>query len=197
MSTTQARWRRVVPYLGVLTASLILGLGSAVLALRLSRGQLQNGPWVTSLLTGSREAGLYLRAQIAVKALFALSREETIYFIATEDGAGEPLRASCRYRLDGGELPARWWSVTAYGSDHYLIENPLGRYSFNRENLERQPDRTWTIHVGPEEQRPNWIPSGAGSGRIELTLRLYNPAPAILPQLATVSLPTIVREGCR
>jgi hypothetical protein len=76
-------------------------------------GGVSDGPWRTSLYTGSSEGGPYLRAHIAVHGLLALSREETIYYTAADDGEGNVLDGNCAYRIEGRDPPTRWWSITA------------------------------------------------------------------------------------
>lgn len=185
-------------------AAIVLGLGSAWYAVRagLSGGEIANGPWRTSLVTGSAEAGLHTRARVAVGGLLALAPSETVYWNADVDGQGEPLDARCDYRVEGEELPARWWSVTAYAADHFLIPNGAGRYSFSQTTLARSPGGPWTMRVSSEakpSEATNLLPSGrtGDSGPFALTLRLYNPAPEVYERPATVALPRIVREACR
>lgn len=185
-------------------AALVLGLGSAYQVVRsgLSGGEIANGPWRTSLLTGSQEAGLYTRARVAVGGLLALAPSETVYWNAEGDAEGRPLDARCDYRVEGVELPARWWSVTAYGADHFLIPNDAGRYSFSQTTLTRAPGGSWAMRVSTEpkpSEVSDWLPSGrsGASEPFALTLRLYNPAPEVYEQAATVALPRIEREACR
>jgi hypothetical protein len=186
--------------LGILLA-LALGLGSAWFALQhgLASGDVRVGPWRTNLATGSSEAGLYTRARVAVAGLLALAPSETIYFTAAHDDAGEPLRASCDYALTGRELPARWWSITAYAADHYLIPNAANRYSVGQTTLERAADGAWRARVSSEPSAGNWIPSGnpGARGEITLTLRLYNPHASVAADPASAKLPTLVRGECR
>jgi hypothetical protein len=182
-------------------ASLLLGLGSAYYAVSagLSGGEIANGPWRTSLVTGSQQADLWTRARVAVGGLLALAPSETVYWNADVDGEGHRLDARCDYRVEGEELPARWWSLTAYGADHFLIPNDAGRWSFSQTTLAREPGGPWTLSVSTEAKEGNWLPSGeaGASGPFALTLRLYNPAPEVVERAASVRLPRIVREGCR
>jgi len=186
--------------LGILI-SLVLGLGSAFLAVRsgLAAGDVRVGPWRTNLTTGSADAGLYTRARVAVAGLLALAPSETIYFTAATDSDGDLLRASCDYVLEGGELPARWWSITAYGADHFLIPNAAGRYSIGQTTVMRDAGGRWTARVSSQPSNGNWIPSGDpdASGELSLTLRLYNPDASVAKDAASAPLPTLVREACR
>jgi hypothetical protein len=181
--------------------SLALGLGSAYLAVRsgLAAGDVRVGPWRTNLTTGSAEAGLYTRARVAVAGLLALAPSETIYFTASSDSDGEPLRASCDYRLEGGELSARWWSITAYGADHLLLPNAAGRYSVGQTTVLHDASGRWTARVSSEPHEGNWIPSGdpGASGEISLTLRLYNPEASVARDASSAALPSLKREACR
>jgi hypothetical protein len=188
-------------------AALVLGLGSAYQAVRsgsgLAGGEVANGPWRTSFVTGSADADLYTRARVAVGGLLALAPSETVYWNAEQDAGGRLLDARCDYRVTGGELPARWWSVTAYAADHFLIPNDAGRYSFSQTTLAREPDGAWTMRVATappkSSEAATWLPSGraGASGAFALTLRLYNPAPEVYERPASLALPRIEREVCR
>lgn len=181
-------------------AALVLGLGSAWLGIRggLSGGEVSNGPWRTSLVTGSTRADLYTRARVAVGGLLALAPSETIYFDTTVDSEGASLDARCDYRVEGRELPARWWSLTVYGTDHYLVPNDAGRYSFSQTTLEHGSGGPWTVRVSTRRKPGSWLPSGrAGDGGgFALTLRLYNPAPSVSARPGAAALPRITREAC-
>jgi hypothetical protein len=186
---------------GAAVLAIALGLASAYLAVRsgLSGGEVSNGPWRTSFLTGSSDADLYTRARVAVGGLLALAPTETVYWNADTDAGGESLDARCDYRVEGDELSARWWSVTAYGADSFLIPNDGGRFSFSQTTLARAPGGPWAMTVSSEPHAGNWLPSGrsGASGPFALTLRLYNPQPSVYEQPTVVALPRIVRESCR
>jgi hypothetical protein len=190
-------WLRLA---GAAFLALVLGLASAWWTIRsgLSGGEVANGPWRTSFLTGSSDADMYTRARVAVGGLLALAPSETVYWNADRDADGAPLDARCDYRVEGEELPARWWSLTAYGADHFLIPNEPGRFSFSQTTLARAPGGPWTIQVSSEPHAGNWLPSGrtGASGPFALTLRLYNPARAVTEQPEKLALPRIVREAC-
>ncbi len=189
---------------GAAALSIGLGLFIAYESVRsgFAGGEVSNGPWRTSFVTGSTDAGLYARARVAVGGLLALAPSETVYWTAERDGAGEPLDARCDYRVAGVELPARWWSVTFYAADQFLVENDAGRYSFSQTTLARAPGGPWSLIVSSEPQPSevkNWLPSGkpGASGPFSLTLRLYNPQPAVYEQPETIALPRIERGACR
>ncbi|MDP2123691.1 MAG: DUF1214 domain-containing protein [Parvibaculum sp.] len=189
----------VLKLLASFVVALVLGVGSALLLLRGGAGlggAIAVGPWTTSAETGSADADPYTRARIAIGGLLALSRSETIYFTAATDDAGAPLRTRCAYRIIGTDPPARWWSITAYGADHFLIPNPQDRYSFGGNTLAREDDGSFVIFVGPAAADGNWIPTGEKDGTFTLTLRLYNPNEDAARDPSRIELPRIAGEAC-
>lgn len=177
--------------------AIVMGGGSALLfAERIFQSRtIENGPWRTSLLAGSPQADVYTRAAVAQSGLLALNNTEAIYFVATTDNEGRPLKGACNYVLTGGPLPARWWSITAYGSDYFLIENPKERYAFTgRELLGDDPGR-FMLSVSALRKPEPWLPVGE-RGRFSLLLRLYKPDPQIIARPQSAAMPTIKQEGC-
>jgi hypothetical protein len=191
------RGRQIAIVAAMVATGIGLGLASAWLALSLTRswGTVQNGPWRTLADAGSPNANPYTRASVAINGLLALDKSETIYFVAAADEQGHPLDAACDYRVEGRDLGARWWSLTLYGADRFLVKNNAGRYSFGPTSLAREADGGYIIRVSARPTDGNWLPSGAG-GRIFLALRLYNPAAATAADPAHAPLPHIVTERC-
>lgn len=191
--------RGVRPVLVVMLA-LLLGVGSAawVLARGVQRGGVHNGPWATNLKIGSAAADPWTRASVAIAGLLALSREETLYFTAFTDSSGAPLRTSRCYRIAGRDPAARWWSITVYGADHYLIANPENRHSASMDGVARDADGGFVISAGRTAPASNPLPLGArgADAPFSLTLRLYNPAPEAVAAPATTPLPSIDVEEC-
>jgi hypothetical protein len=157
-------------------------------------GSISDGPWSTSLDTGSSEGGPYLRARIAVHGLLALSREETVYYSALSDSDGADLAGDCNYRLEGRDPPTRWWSITAYGSDDFLIPNETNLYSVSKNSVARNADGSFAVTLSKDKAEGNWIP--VARGRFNLTIRLYNPAAEVIADPAHVALPAIRKENC-
>jgi len=189
--------RAVLQITGVVIAAAVTGalLTRPLISHLMDRRAIHNGPWRSSATTGSSEANPWERAAVALAGLYALTPQEAIYFTALTDSAGEPLRGECRYTVSGAPPPARWWSLTAYGADHYLVPNPAGRYARHLGNLPTSETGRFEIAVSAQPPADNGLPSPP-QGPFSLTLRLYNPAPEVLSQLATLPLPTITREGC-
>jgi len=189
----------MVKIVSSLLIALTLGVGSAIWAINHTPGEnhdVINGAWRTNLTIGSSGAGMYVRAAVAKTGLFALNKSESIYFVADSDDNGQPLHSRCDYRIKGKDLETRWWSLTVYGADHFLIPNEKNRYSFNGQDVLRNPDGTYEIIMSASPQSGNWLPSG-NQDQLHLALRLYNPQPAIYENPAGIELPRIFKEACR
>ena len=192
------RWKRwTFGVLGVLIG-IALGLGSAWWAVRGRglAGPVQTGAWSTSTLSGHVDADMYTRARVAVGGLLALSREETMYYVARADDSGAPLRAECHYRIEGVVPPARWWSITAYAGDLFLVPNASGRYSINGSTARLDAKGGFGLVTGPAQpDGPDfWLPTPT-NGPLVLTLRLYNPDASVAAAPASLLAPSISRIG--
>ena len=189
----------LLKFLASVLFALALGVGSAIWAINAPPGQnhnVTNGAWRSNLAIGSSQAGIYIRALVARTGLFALNKSETIYFIAAADDNGQPLHSNCDYRIEGQDLQSRWWSITAYGADHFLIPNENNRYSFNGHDVIRKADGTYQILMSSTAKAGNWLPAG-NQNQLYLALRLYNPEPAVYLNPAGVELPRIIKGTCR
>jgi len=194
-----ARPQRILLLTGVYLLAVILGVGSAWLWLtRVGISGVDAGAWRVNLLAGSQDADAYTRARIALGAVLALGRSETLYFTTDHDDLGDSLRAECRYRIEGLPPPARWWSVTAYAADHFLFPNDQKRYSVNGETVTLDDAGRFSATIGPpaDESRgdPAWIPT-AGRGGMRLTLRLYGASESVQRAPGSLAVPSIRRVG--
>jgi hypothetical protein len=181
----------------IVLVALAIGVGSAVWVIKSfsATAAIKAGAWTTNPLIGSVQADMYLRAYVARTGLFALSKTEALYYSAFTDEDGEPLRAECDYIIEGGDLPARWWSITAYDKDHFLVPNVLNRYSYNAKNVGRNEQGRYKIHLSPTPKVQNWLPAPR-QGSMSLTLRAYNPAPALAENMGSAELPRIMKVRC-
>ena len=83
-----ARAKRIAIGALLYLSAVAVGLGSAWWMLKKSpwlNPSVKVGAWSSNLQAGSQDAGMYTRATIAVNALLALGRDETMYFVATRD----------------------------------------------------------------------------------------------------------------
>jgi len=107
--------RRVGAWVATIAVGVLLGLGSAWIALEYGRSTFSShyGDWTHSRAAGSSAAGPYTRAVIAREGLLALSAREALYFNLARDSEGRPLDEGCVYELTGGAFEARWWFLPA------------------------------------------------------------------------------------
>ena len=157
---------------------------------------IETGQWQTSLNNGSPNADMYTRAFTAVYLLFALNKSEALYFHTTVDNDGRELTSDCDYVIRGVNLNCRWWSITAYGTDRFLIPNTYHKYSKSIKNTKYNRDGTFTIKISSEFRDGNWIPIGK-KGNFRLAMRLYNPAQTVYDTIGSIALPKVYRENCR
>lgn len=193
-----SRMKRVLWLASAVAFGVVVGLGSAMLMIRNGAmiGRVDNDQWQSSRTIGSTEADPYTRALIARIGLLGLNRNETIYFNRTRDEAGRPFDGRCRYRMEGVDPPARWWSITLYAPDSYLAINGRDRHALDATSVSRTADGSWSAAIGPAPSgAANWI-SSENAGTFSLTIRLYNPEASVADDMGTVALPRIIRAAC-
>jgi len=182
---------------GVLAAGLVAGAASGWFSLQngMVGGETYSG-WSGSKVTGSVDADPWTRARVAVSGLLALNKSQAIYFSRNTDDSGARLREDCRYRVSGGAMPARWWSVTVYAADNYLPLNNDDALSFDATEVQPDPAGNWTAILAPT--RPNggaWA-STRKTGEFDITLRLYQPDAKAQADYGSIPMPKVERLDC-
>jgi len=182
----------------MLVVGLALGTGAAALQLKQSFAAMgiENGPWRTGEKVGTVDASVATRATVALRGLLALPEREAIYFNAAVDSAGRKLSGKCAYRVTGSAIDARWWSLTLYDSQGYLIPNPASVYSVGSAAIGPQEAGNWTVDIARKRTGAHWI-AMPGDQPFELTLRAYHPSRELLARRGSVPLPRIERGECR
>ncbi|HOA49631.1 MAG TPA: DUF1214 domain-containing protein [Novosphingobium sp.] len=180
-----------------IVAGLALGAGSAVWATRAKgMGGEDYSGWSGSRVTGSPDAGPWLRAQVAFSGLLALQRSQAIYFTARTDSEGQPLREGCRYRITGGAMPGKWWSVTVYAADNYLPVNSDGALSFDATEVKPDAAGNWSALAATRpEPGLAWV-STRNAGQFDMTLRIYQPDRSAQDDFRSIPMPRITRLDC-
>ncbi|OYY89747.1 MAG: hypothetical protein B7Y45_10780 [Sphingomonas sp. 28-66-16] len=175
----------------------VIGSGGAIWSVRAGSLGMQTaiGPWQTGRDFGTARASPYIRAVVALRGLLALPAHEARYYTAATDSAGRPLDGNCRYRIEGGALPAAWWSLTLYDPAGYLVDNSAGIHAIGSAGLPPAEAVHWTVTMAPDRQPGHWLPTGRAR-RVQLTLRAYLPQDGGTGDLTTAQLPVITREGC-
>jgi hypothetical protein len=130
------------------------------------------GPWKFNTMIGCKDCNCFLKLYIAITSILALTKDEAIYMIACTDSSGNKLMPNEHYIIYfSNTLPAKWWSITAYGNDNYLIPNTKNIYSYNNEDIKN--NFPFVIHLSNiNNSYQNWLPSGTTN--TQLVLRLYN-----------------------
>ncbi len=158
-----------------------------------SKAFFHNGSWMgsNSLPLGKNNL---LTAQVTLFALFALPSEEAIYLFSRKDESGEFLDGKNDYTLSGNvnQIKAKYWSITAYGKDLFLIPNPADKYSFNNSNLQTDSAGNFSIIISAKSHSGNWLPIKSNK-RFNLVLRIYKGDSAFVSQLSRTSLSEIKR----
>jgi hypothetical protein len=139
--------RRVFAWSVAALLGVVLGVASAWAALEFGRASFvtRYGGWTHSRAAGSSAADPYTRAVIAREGLLALSAREALYFNLSQDEQGRPLSEACVYELSGRALAARWWSVTLYARDHFLVQNSDHAAAIDATRI-RTVDGAWRAH---------------------------------------------------
>ncbi|MFM5923666.1 MAG: DUF1214 domain-containing protein [Novosphingobium sp.] len=175
---------------------LTAGLLSGWLAITGGMGGQSYAGWYGSSVTGSADAGPWQRARVAVSGLLALNKSQAIYFTRKTDDAGERLREECRYRVSGGALPGRWWSVTVYAADNYLPLNDDDALSFDA--TEATPDAAgqWSAILAPTRPEGGAWASTRKADDFDITLRIYQPSAAAQADFGSIPMPRVTRLDC-
>ncbi len=133
------------------------------------------------------------RALVALAGLGANTVEVALYPKIEQDADGNTLTGEKSYILHFESYPqvleGGFWSVTAYGDDDFLIDNPIDRYCINdRSDLKANDDGSVDIILSEDapENTTNWLP--VGDGGFHLYMRIYTPD---MDALDTWTAPTI------
>lgn len=133
------------------------------------------------------------RALVAIAGLGANTVEVALYPKTQKDADGNALTGEKSYRLHFESFPqvldGGFWSVTAYGDDDFLIDNPIDRYCINdRSGLKKNDDGSVDVILSKDapEDTTNWLP--VGNAGFHLYMRIYTPD---MEALKTWAAPTI------
>ena len=130
------------------------------------------------------------RALVALGGLGANPVDAAIYPRVDTDDEGQILNGSQSYiiHFEKDGLPPTedqgFWSITAYNSANFLIDNPLNRYSINdRSELNFNEDGSLDIIVSKDPpsdaaMENNWLP--VSQDDFHLYLRIYLPKESVL-----------------
>ena len=161
----------------------------------------KNDIWRTLSSPGDKDRNMYTRLAVSQFGTFALAKPEAAYFHAFTDISDEELNSKCMYKVAGEDIDARWWALTVYDNDGFLIENTEKNYSFNSENVNFNLDGGFEIYLTNNNQAvqevasSNWLRSPQ-SGNFSVSLRIYLPGEEFFSNLRRVNLPIIEKIEC-
>ena len=163
---------------------------------------IENDIWTTIPSAGDPKRSVYTRAFISSQGLFALSKPESVYFEAKNDIEEISLNGSLCYILSGNEIQSasiipRWWSLTVYNDDGYLVESTEKQYSYNSENIIYNSNGDFEIYLGhrPNNNISNWLKTPS-EDLFSVVLRVYQPGEEFFSNLSRVDLPIIKKVVC-
>ena len=131
-------------------------------------------------------AGLFFERGImqSTKGISPNYPEEGRYFnrsISAEGDLMDASKADYRLTFPEGKLPPvdAFWSITMYGLDANLVDNPIDRYSIGDRtpDLKYNADGSLTLYMQHEspgkDKASNWLP--APNGNFYVSIRTYRP----------------------
>ncbi len=138
--------------------------------------------WTHGRVVGTYGTDYVARADVAAVGLAAQVETEAMYFNAPDATTTLTGKSTYVMHFAKGQLPPfgpdGFWSLTIYDHQHFLVANPIDRYSIgDRTNgLVTNTDGSLDIYIAaaaPAGHQSNWLP--APTGRFTLTLRVYAP----------------------
>ncbi|WP_319410617.1 DUF1214 domain-containing protein [uncultured Cohaesibacter sp.] len=154
------------------------------------------GPWSAWPDAAGPDVNPYSKADQARRVSLKLASGEGIAFIATTDDEGTPLDGACQYRIVGGELPSRIWTLTLTTDKGELIDNPSRRYSLQSQNISRVGGNRFEVVTGPDVMGGDWLKSAADVP-FRLILRLYETPHTSGGGYSEINLPSIAWMSCQ
>jgi hypothetical protein len=159
-------------------------------------GALTIGPWTARPRTGTADVDPYSRATIVRNGELPIGTGDGVAFTATTDDKKKALDGRCDVVVSGVTPPARFWTLTLYDRKGHLVANSLQRYGFTSQEIVRQSDGSFEIHIASRSRAGNWLPTG-GIERYALMFRLYDtPVGVATRTQRDAPMPTISTVGC-
>ena len=162
----------------------------------------RNDIWTSIPSAGDPKRSIYTRAYVSTHGLFALSKPESVYFSSEIDIEEAALDGSSCYVLSGTEIQStsiipRWWSLTVYNNDGYLVESTEKQYSYNSENIIYNSNGEFEIYLAgiPHNNISNWLKTPSEE-LFSVILRVYQPGEEFFSNLSRVDLPIIKKVSC-
>jgi hypothetical protein len=191
--------RLIIITLTALVLATIVGVGATWMTTTRGTeiGALTIGAWTARPRTGTADVDPYSRAMIVRNGELPIGTGDGVAFTATTDDKKKPLDGRCDVVVSGVTPPARFWTLTLYDRKGHLVANSLQRYGFTSQEIVRQSDGSFEIHIASRSRSGNWLPTG-GIERYALMLRLYDtPVGVATRTQRDAPMPTISTTSCR
>jgi hypothetical protein len=162
----------------------------------------KNDIWTILPSPGDPDRSIYTRAAVAAAGTFASKKPEQAYYQTEIDIEDQPLNGNCLYRLSGEDIESRWWSITAYANDGFLIENTEKLYSYNSETINYNANGGFEIYfLGDNDfisdvSNENWLRVNQDEN-FNVSLRIYYPGEEFFSNLRRVNLPIVEKVKCK
>ena len=162
----------------------------------------KNDIWTILPSPGDPDRSIYTRAAVAAAGTFASKKPEQAYYQTEIDIEDQALNGNCLYRLSGEDIESRWWSITAYANDGFLIENTEKLYSYNSETINYNANGGFEIYfLGDNDfitdvSNENWLRVNQDEN-FNVSLRIYYPGEEFFSNLRRVNLPIIEKVKCK
>lgn len=186
--------KKIALGLGLILLAIVLGSGIGIYNISSGKSDSQRtiGNWKTvDKDKDLNTADLLTIAQVAVYGPYALTKKEVIYLSTSTDSEGNELNPKADYVITGKKLDAKYWSITVYDENGFLIKNPINMYSYNLEDVKYQADSTsYKINLSATEKTENWLPIN-NVKKTSLIIRLYLPSEKLRENLTVNTLPVI------
>lgn len=145
----------------------------------------ENG-WSTGRAAGGPGDDILKRATGARFGLGGHYAVENRSYVAVHDAEGKKLdggqQLQVRFAADAMPPCNAFWSLTAYGTDLYLVENDIDRWSISDRtpDLEYAEDGSLTLVLSADRppDEPNWLP--VPDGPFMLGMRVYEGLPDVV-----------------
>jgi hypothetical protein len=190
--------RLILVVLLALVIAIVIGLGATWIAVTRGTdvGTLTIGAWTARPGTGAADIDPYSHAMIAQSGELPIGTGDGIAFLATADDKQRPLDGRCDVVVSGVTPAARFWTLTLYDRKGHLVANSLQRYGFTSEEIVRNSDGSFAVHVAARARAGNWLPTG-GIERYTLMLRFYDtPVGVATRTQRDAPMPAIATGGC-
>lgn len=190
--------RLILITLAALLVATVVGVGTTWMTTTRGTeiGALTIGAWTARPRTGTADVDPYSRATIVRNGELPIGTGDGVAFTATTDDNKKALDGRCDVVVSGVTPPARFWTLTLYDRKGHLVANSLQRYGFTSQEIVRQSDGSFEIHIAARSRAGNWLPTG-GIERYALMFRLYDtPVGVATRTQRDAPMPSIATVGC-